>query len=74
VYVNNDWIRFTGDEVPPSTFSMTNMEEWDRFRNIDMDKEVIFIILLFVDASFEIFNCLRKQIGEPATAIGSNMH
>ncbi|KAL2991974.1 hypothetical protein AAZX31_10G024900 [Glycine max] len=32
-----------GDEVPPSTFSMTNMEEWDRFRNIDMDKEVNII-------------------------------
>ncbi|CAJ2627882.1 R3H domain-containing protein 4-like [Trifolium pratense] len=32
-----------GDEVPPSTFSMTNVEEWDRFRNIDMDKEVNII-------------------------------
>ncbi|KAK7277659.1 hypothetical protein RJT34_22674 [Clitoria ternatea] len=32
-----------GDEVPPSIFSMTNMEEWDRFRNIDMDKEVNLI-------------------------------
>ncbi|KAL2323569.1 hypothetical protein Fmac_027948 [Flemingia macrophylla] len=32
-----------GDEVPPSTFSMTNIEEWDRFRNIDMDKEVNII-------------------------------
>ncbi|KAJ1405126.1 R3H-associated N-terminal domain [Sesbania bispinosa] len=32
-----------GDEVPPSTFSMTDTEEWDRFRNIDMDKEVNLI-------------------------------
>ncbi|XP_028762197.1 R3H domain-containing protein 4 [Neltuma alba] len=32
-----------GDEVPPSAFSMTNVEEWDRFRNIDMDKEVNII-------------------------------
>ncbi|KAJ9543211.1 hypothetical protein OSB04_022918 [Centaurea solstitialis] len=28
-----------GDEVPPSPFSMTNVGEWDKFRNIDMDKE-----------------------------------
>ncbi|KAI4365655.1 hypothetical protein MLD38_021621 [Melastoma candidum] len=28
-----------GDEVPPSTFSQTNVQEWDNFRNIDMDKE-----------------------------------
>ncbi|XP_027365318.1 uncharacterized protein LOC113872183 isoform X2 [Abrus precatorius] len=32
-----------GDEVPPSTFCMTNVEKWDRFRNIDMDKEVNII-------------------------------
>ncbi|KAK7270257.1 hypothetical protein RIF29_23270 [Crotalaria pallida] len=32
-----------GDEVPPSTFSMANTEDWDRFRNIDMDKEVNII-------------------------------
>ncbi|KAK7344485.1 hypothetical protein VNO77_14137 [Canavalia gladiata] len=32
-----------GDEVPPSMFCMTNVEEWDRFRNIDMDKEVNII-------------------------------
>ncbi|KAL3827922.1 hypothetical protein ACJIZ3_016724 [Penstemon smallii] len=32
-----------GDEVPPSTFSMTNVDEWDSFRNIDMDKEASFI-------------------------------
>ncbi|OIW12683.1 hypothetical protein TanjilG_24616 [Lupinus angustifolius] len=32
-----------GDEVPPSTFSMANVEDWDRFRNIDMDKEVNLI-------------------------------
>lgn len=28
-----------GDDVPLSVFSMTNVEEWDKFRNIDMDKE-----------------------------------
>ncbi|RYR70910.1 hypothetical protein Ahy_A02g005209 isoform B [Arachis hypogaea] len=40
---NDDRVHFTGEEVPPSTFSMTNVEEWDRFRNIDMDKEVNMI-------------------------------
>ena len=45
---NNDWAHFTGEEVPPSTFAMTsNVEEWDRFRNIDMDKEVIFASFIF---------------------------
>ncbi|XP_071717802.1 uncharacterized protein [Rutidosis leptorrhynchoides] len=28
-----------GDEARPSAFSMTNVGEWDKFRNIDMDKE-----------------------------------
>ncbi|XP_027767725.1 uncharacterized protein LOC107031468 isoform X4 [Solanum pennellii] len=28
-----------GDDVPLSVFCMTNVEEWDKFRNIDMDKE-----------------------------------
>ncbi|GMN48765.1 hypothetical protein TIFTF001_017916 [Ficus carica] len=28
-----------GDDVPPSAFSMTNVGEWDKFRNIDMDRE-----------------------------------
>ncbi|XP_052299608.1 uncharacterized protein LOC102619814 isoform X2 [Citrus sinensis] len=28
-----------GDKVPPSPFCMTNYGEWDKFRNIDMDKE-----------------------------------
>ncbi|KAJ0808337.1 putative R3H domain-containing protein [Helianthus annuus] len=28
-----------GDEARPSPFSMTNVGEWDKFRNIDMDKE-----------------------------------
>ncbi|MED6161608.1 hypothetical protein PIB30_062415 [Stylosanthes scabra] len=44
-----------GEVVPPSTFSMTNVEEWDRFRNIDMDKEVNMI------HSFE--NSLEKRKG-----------
>ncbi|XP_076923594.1 uncharacterized protein LOC143585777 [Bidens hawaiensis] len=28
-----------GDEARPSPFSMTNVGEWDKFRNIDMDEE-----------------------------------
>ncbi|KAJ8547509.1 hypothetical protein K7X08_011095 [Anisodus acutangulus] len=28
-----------GDDVPLSVFCMTNVGEWDKFRNIDMDKE-----------------------------------
>ncbi|KAI4349537.1 hypothetical protein L6164_010117 [Bauhinia variegata] len=32
-----------GEEVPPSAFCMANVGEWDRFRNIDMDKEVKII-------------------------------
>ncbi|GAB4841167.1 hypothetical protein Ancab_039675 [Ancistrocladus abbreviatus] len=28
-----------GDDVPVSPFCMTNVGEWDKFRNIDMDKE-----------------------------------
>jgi len=32
-----------GDDVPLSAFCMTNVGEWDKFRNIDMDKEVIAI-------------------------------
>ncbi|KAC9177468.1 hypothetical protein E3N88_46258 [Mikania micrantha] len=28
-----------GDEARPSPFCMTNVGEWDKFRNIDMDKE-----------------------------------
>ncbi|EPS58235.1 hypothetical protein M569_16580, partial [Genlisea aurea] len=28
-----------GEEAPPSVFSRTNLGEWDKFRNIDMDKE-----------------------------------
>ncbi|KAJ0110820.1 hypothetical protein Patl1_03419 [Pistacia atlantica] len=35
-----DLVGTEGDEVPPSAFSMTNCGEWDKFRNIDMDKEV----------------------------------
>ncbi|KAH7517195.1 hypothetical protein FEM48_Zijuj09G0036800 [Ziziphus jujuba var. spinosa] len=32
-----------GDDVPPSAFSMTNVGEWDKFRNIDMDREANII-------------------------------
>ncbi|KAH7577514.1 hypothetical protein ACOSP7_001561 [Xanthoceras sorbifolium] len=32
-----------GDDVPPSAFCMANGGEWDKFRNIDMDKEANII-------------------------------
>ncbi|CAL1362003.1 unnamed protein product [Linum trigynum] len=32
-----------GDAVPPSAFSMANMGEWEKFRNIDMDKQADII-------------------------------
>ncbi|XP_059660511.1 uncharacterized protein LOC132306925 [Cornus florida] len=32
-----------GDDVPLSPFCMTNVGEWDKFRNIDMDKEATMI-------------------------------
>ncbi|KAJ6855014.1 R3H domain-containing protein 4 isoform X1 [Populus alba x Populus x berolinensis] len=32
-----------GDDVPLSPFCMTNMGEWDKFRNIDMDKQANII-------------------------------
>ncbi|XP_022727468.1 uncharacterized protein LOC111283278 isoform X2 [Durio zibethinus] len=32
-----------GDDVPPSAFCMANVGEWDKFRNIDMDKEANII-------------------------------
>lgn len=33
-------VHFTGEDVPLSAFCMTNKGEWDKFRHIDMDKEV----------------------------------
>ncbi|XP_038896192.1 R3H domain-containing protein 4 [Benincasa hispida] len=32
-----------GDDVRPTTFSMTNAGDWDKFRSIDMDKEAKII-------------------------------
>ncbi|CAI9785659.1 unnamed protein product [Fraxinus pennsylvanica] len=32
-----------GDDVPLSPFCMTNVGEWDKFRNIDMDKQASII-------------------------------
>ncbi|XP_061987660.1 uncharacterized protein LOC133706199 isoform X2 [Populus nigra] len=32
-----------GDDVPLSPFCMTNIGEWDKFRNIDMDKQANII-------------------------------
>ncbi|KAA8550887.1 hypothetical protein F0562_002571 [Nyssa sinensis] len=40
-----------GDDVPPSAFCMTNVGEWDKFRNIDMDKEATFIEAIECTAS-----------------------
>ncbi|KAL8530683.1 hypothetical protein ACS0TY_007645 [Phlomoides rotata] len=40
-----------GDDVPPSLFSMTNVVEWDNFRNIDMDKEASIIESLEISSS-----------------------
>jgi hypothetical protein len=40
---------------------MTNVEEWDRFRNIDMDKEVI-IPSLFCRSRLQIFLLFKKFI------------
>ncbi|RWW24908.1 hypothetical protein GW17_00010771 [Ensete ventricosum] len=34
---------FTGDNKPLSAFCMTNVKEWDVFRNVDMDVEVLRI-------------------------------
>ena len=39
-------ICFSGEEGPPSAFCMTKVGEWDSFRNIDMDKEVLTCSLL----------------------------
>jgi hypothetical protein len=40
---------------------MTNVEEWDRFRNIDMDKEVI-IPSLFCRSRLQIILLFKKSI------------
>lgn len=45
---------FTGDDVPPSAFCMTNIGEWDKFRNIDMDKEVILLLLFMKTFSISL--------------------
>lgn len=29
-----------GEEVPVSPFCMANVDDWDKVRNVDMDKEV----------------------------------
>ncbi|MQL73815.1 hypothetical protein Taro_006179 [Colocasia esculenta] len=46
-----------GDNVPVSTFSLTNVGEWDNFRNIDMDKEASII---------ERLETTRKKREDPA--------
>ncbi|WRX11042.1 R3H domain - like 2 [Theobroma cacao] len=43
-----------GDDVPPSAFCMTNIGEWDKFRNIDMDKEVILLPLFMKTFSISL--------------------
>lgn len=49
--------------MPPSPFCMTNYGEWDKFRNIDMDKEV-FLLLLITKTSFDLSNffCCQESI------------
>lgn len=43
-YFDIYWMHVAGDDVPPSAFSMANNGEWDKFRNIDMDKEVVLFL------------------------------
>ncbi|VVA14001.1 PREDICTED: R3H [Prunus dulcis] len=48
-----------GDDVPLSPFCMTNVREWDTFRNIDMDKQVLRP-LSFTENLFQSFNSLQS--------------
>lgn len=56
----NCLIFFSGDDVPPSPFCMTNVVEWDNFRNIDMDKEVLTSI--YVSNGMHLL-CTKGDIG-----------
>ncbi|XP_011010392.1 PREDICTED: uncharacterized protein LOC105115243 isoform X2 [Populus euphratica] len=48
-----------GDDVPLSPFCMTNMGEWDKFRNIDMDKQACIRVFI-QDGGDEVLS-LRVQ-------------
>ncbi|GAY67844.1 hypothetical protein CUMW_259680 [Citrus unshiu] len=52
-----------GDKVPPSPFCMTNYGEWDKFRNIDMDKEVVLPSAKSVTDVEPQFDQIRKCPG-----------
>lgn len=46
----------TGDNTPLSPFCMTNIGEWDAFRNIDMDKEVCFSLCMLKEQPFIVYS------------------
>lgn len=58
-----------GDDVPPSPFCMTNVGEWDKFRNIDMDKEAGMIEALKSSPSKR-----RGRIGAERLAVLNAWH
>lgn len=58
----DDGLFCTGDDVPLSPFCMTNMGEWDKFRNIDMDKQVSLLILFIKSLFIVISPLLLKSI------------
>ncbi|CAN4093471.1 unnamed protein product [Withania somnifera] len=49
-----------GDDVPLSVFCMTNVGEWDKFRNIDMDKEATIMDAL-VDKTSKRKSCVDND-------------
>ncbi|KAK4558439.1 hypothetical protein RGQ29_007974 [Quercus rubra] len=58
-----------GDDVPLSPFCMTNVEEWDKFRNIDMDKEANII-----DASERSSTKRKGRVDADKTAVLNAWH
>ncbi|XP_075651634.1 uncharacterized protein LOC142622089 [Castanea sativa] len=58
-----------GDDVPLSPFCMTNVGEWDKFRNIDMDKEANII-----DASKRSSTKRKGPVDADQTAVLNAWH
>lgn len=58
-----------GDDVPLSPFCMTNVGEWDKFRNIDMDKEANII-----DASERSSTKRKGRVDADKTAVLNAWH
>ncbi|XP_050265159.1 uncharacterized protein LOC126709108 isoform X1 [Quercus robur] len=58
-----------GDDVPLSPFCMTNVGEWDKFRNIDMDKEANII-----DASERLSTKRKGRVDADKTAVLNAWH